>query len=84
MFGGFGKKKKQQEQQPPPAQPSGSAANPSPANTQPGTSSNSMMDMTIEVTSFSSSTLDKSLFDVPVGYTQVQQDPDQPFGTGRR
>jgi len=36
------------------------------------------------VTSFSSSALDKSLFDVPVGYTQVQQDPDQPFGTSRR
>jgi hypothetical protein len=83
VFGGFGKKKKQQEQQPQPAQPSGSAANPSPGNSQPASASNSMMDMTIEVTSFSSAAVDKSLFDVPAGYTQVQQDPDQPFSTGR-
>src|SRR5207245_5031433 len=83
VFGGFGKKKKQQEQQPQPAQPSGTAANPSPGNSQPASASNSMMDMTIEVTSFSSAALDKSLFDVPAGYTQIQQDADKPFSRGR-
>ena len=86
MFGGFGKKKKQQDQQPqqPPAQESTSASGAAPANTQPVTMSNSMMDMTIEVTSFSSSSLDPSLFDIPAGYTQVQQNPDEVFGGKRR
>src|SRR5437899_5697790 len=86
MFGGFGKKKKQQDQQPqqPPAQESTSASGAAPPNTQPVTMSNSMMDMTIEVTSFSSSALDPSLFDIPAGYTQVQQNPDEVFGGKRR
>jgi len=46
--------------------------------------SNSMMDMTTEVTSFSSSSLDPSLFDIRAGYTQVQQNPDEVFGGKRR
>jgi hypothetical protein len=33
-----------------------------------------MMDMTIEVTSYSKDSLDASLFDVPAGYAQVQAD----------
>jgi hypothetical protein len=43
-----------------------------------------MMDMTMEVTSFSNNSLDMSLFDIPVGYTQVQQNPDEMFGGRRR
>jgi hypothetical protein len=31
-----------------------------------------MMDMTIEVTSYSKDSLDASLFEVPAGYAQVQ------------
>jgi hypothetical protein len=33
-----------------------------------------MMDMTIEVTSYSKDSLDASLFDAPAGYAQVQPD----------
>ena len=74
-LGGFGKKKKKPEDQTAsadssqPANASGGAA--APAGT-PG----ALMEMTIEVTSFSTDALDRSLFDVPAGYTQVQPDPD--------
>jgi hypothetical protein len=42
------------------------------------------MDITAEVTSFSSAPLDSSLFDVPSGYTQVQKNPDDIFGARQR
>lgn len=72
-LGGFGKKKKKTEDQPAAdtSQPASTAASSAPAAT-PG----SLMEMTIEVTSYSADTLDKSLFDVPAGYTQVQPDLD--------
>jgi hypothetical protein len=69
MFGGLGKKKKQDQDQ-----PSQTATGAPPS--QPG----SMMDMTVEVLSFSNASLEGSLFDIPAGYTQVQRDPDQVFG----
>jgi hypothetical protein len=73
-LGGFGKKKKKTEDAPaaePTQSPaaSGTTASPAPAAT-PG----SLMEMTIEVTSYSADPLDKSLFDVPLGYAQVQPD----------
>jgi hypothetical protein len=34
------------------------------------------------VSSFSDSSLDVSLFDIPAGYTQLQEDPSQVFGEG--
>jgi hypothetical protein len=67
MLGGFGKKKKAQDQQASADQGSGQAA------------SNSLMDTQIQVTSYSSDALDKSLFDVPAGYTQVQANSDDPL-----
>lgn len=85
VFGGFGKKKKQPDQAPtqlPQEQAAGSTSG-APGSTQPVTVSGSLMDMQIEVTSFSNNSLDKTLFDVPANYTQVQPDPDAPFG-GRR
>jgi hypothetical protein len=46
------------------------------------------MEMTTQVSSFSDSPLDASLFDVPAGYTQVQDDPNAmllaPVATRRR
>ena len=73
-LGGFGKKKK--VDQPAASQPA-SADSSQPANASaPAGTPGALMEMTIEVTSFSSSALDKSLFDVPAGYTQVQPDPD--------
>jgi hypothetical protein len=80
-LGGFGKKKKKTDDQPAatdssqPASGSGSAASSTPAAVPAG-NPGALMEMTIEVTSFSNNAIDKSLFDVPVGYTQVQPDLD--------
>lgn len=67
IFGGL--KKKKQEQQPQPADTSATPA-------QPG----ALLEMTIEVTSFSSDSLDSSWFEVPAGYTRVPRNPDEMFG----
>ncbi len=67
MLGGFGKKKKQQDQQ---AADAGSAQPSSP---------NSLMDTTTQVMSYSSDSLDKSLFDIPAGYVLVPSNPDDPL-----
>jgi hypothetical protein len=70
LGGLFGKHKKQET---PPSQ------NPNlpPPPSNPG----SLMDMTVEVISFSNATLDGSVFEVPAGYTEVQQNPDAIIGT---
>ncbi len=76
-LGGFGKKKKKTED-PPAADQSqtanGSAGTSSPAPAPAAATPGSLMEMTIEVTSYSADALDKSLFDVPAGYAQVQPD----------
>ena len=54
------------------AEPQQDNQNPPPPST-PG----SLMEMIIEVTSFSNTTLDASLFEIPTGFTRVQQNPDQ-------
>ncbi len=69
IFGGLKKKKQEQQQQ---QASQDSSATPG----QPGP----LVEMTIEVTSFSSDSLESSLFDVPAGYTQVQRNPDEMFG----
>jgi hypothetical protein len=77
VFGGFGKKKKKQDPdaQAPSAGASGSSSQSS--------MSASLMDMQIEVTEYSTSSVDKDLFEIPAGYTQVQQDANQLFGGPR-
>lgn len=77
-FGGLGKKKKKTEDQPAPdaSQPTSSPSNANASAPAPAATTGSLMDMTIEVTSYSADALDKSLFEVPTGYTQVQQDLD--------
>jgi len=54
----------------------------------PNPDPNALMEMTTQVSSFSDSPLDASLFDVPAGYTQVQADPNAmllaPVATRRR
>jgi hypothetical protein len=68
-FGGlFGKKKKEKEQAD--SNAAGAPNGPPP----PAPVAGSLMDMTIEVTSYSKDSLDSSLFDVPAGYAQVQPD----------
>ena len=69
LGGLFGKKKKQDDA------PDQNSQNPPPPST-PG----SLMEMTIEVNSFSDAALESSLFDVPAGYTLVPQNPDQILG----
>jgi hypothetical protein len=72
MLGGFGRKKKQQQDQ---SSQGGSAGGdtaglpPAPPAT-PG----SFMDMTVQVTGYSSDSLDAALFSIPSDYTQVQSD----------
>jgi hypothetical protein len=71
LGGLFGKKKQQQDNS------SNQAAAPPP---NPNADPNAMMEMTTQVVSFSQSSLDGSLFDIPAGYMQVQEDPMQVFG----
>ena len=76
LGGLFGKKKKKDEA---PASDSSSAStssNPPPPPSVPG----ALIEMTIEVTSFSDSSLDATLFAVPAGYTKVASDPNRIFG----
>ena len=70
LGGLFGKKKKQDD-----------AADQNSQNPPPPSTPGSLMEMTIEVNSFSDSSLDSSLFDVPAGYTRVTENPDQIMGS---
>ena len=74
LGGMFGRKKKQDQDN---SNNSGNSSGQSSSN------SGSLMDMQTEVTSYSSNSLDKGLFEVPAGFTQVQRDPDEMFG-GRK
>jgi hypothetical protein len=53
------------------------ADQPNPQNPPPPSAPGSLIEMTIEVTSFSNAALDASLFEIPAGFTRVQQNPDQ-------
>ena len=76
LGGLFGKKKQQDNS----STSSGQAGAP-PAN--PDADPNALMEMTTQVTTFSDSSLDGSLFDIPAGYMQMQEDAMQVFGGGR-
>jgi len=65
----FGKKKKQDD-----------TADQNSQNPPPPSTPGSLMEMTIEVNSYSDSALDSTLFDVPAGYTLVTGSPDQIMG----
>jgi hypothetical protein len=75
VFGSFGKKKKQHDQD---------AAASSNSAQQSGSASGALMEMQIEVTQYSNGSVDGGLFDIPAGYTQVQEDPNQVFGGSRQ
>lgn len=82
MFGGFGKKKKKQEQ------PEDEAAKTSQPDTDhnpaaPPSNSSSLMEMTVQVTSYSAAPLDTSAFEIPAGFAQVQEGADKVI-RGRR
>jgi hypothetical protein len=65
-LGGFGRKKKPAAEEQP-AQQTQTA----PASSQSSDSSASLMEMTTELTSFSTASLDSSKFEVPAGYKQI-------------
>ena len=69
LGGLFSKKKKKDD----------AAAEQNPQNPPPPSTPGALMEMTIEVTSFSDAALDGSLFEIPAGYTRVQENPDQMF-----
>lgn len=72
-FGGFGKKKKteqQQEQQAPPPAPVAQEA-PPPAGPAGATPPGTLMEMTIELTAFSSAPVDPAKMTVPAGFKKV-------------
>jgi hypothetical protein len=77
MFGGFGrfghKKKKQQDEE----QPSDQQQPAQNASASNSTTSNSLIEITSRVTSYSTDPIDASLFQIPAGYTQVQADMTQ-------
>ena len=72
LGGLFGKKKQNNS--------SSTQADAPPAN--PNSNPNALIEMTTQVSAFSDSSLDAGLFDVPAGYTQLQEDPMQVFGGG--
>ena len=72
LGGLFNKKKKQDD-----------AADQNSQNPPPPSTPGSLIEMTIEVNSFSDSSLDATLFDIPSGFTQIVQNADQMLG-GKR
>jgi hypothetical protein len=72
MLGGFGRKKKQQQDQS--AQGTSTGAEASGLPPAPPAAPGSLMDMTVQVTAYSSDALEEDLFSIPAGYTQVQSD----------
>jgi len=73
LGGLFGKKKKKDD-----------SADQNSQNPPPPSTPGALMEMTIEVNSFSDAALDASLFEVPAGYTRVQGDPATIFGHSPR
>ena len=73
LGGLFGKKKQDN------SSTSSNAGAPPP---NPNSNPNALMEITTQVDSFSDSSLDGNLFDIPAGYTQLQEDPSLVFGGG--
>jgi hypothetical protein len=74
----FGKKKQQDN---PPTQSGGSAQNGAADNTPASAKMGSLIEMTVEVTSYSDSSLDGSVFALPAGFNEIKVSPDQVLGT---
>jgi hypothetical protein len=81
LGGLFGKKKQQDNSSTPSNGGSSNQAGAPAAN--PNADPNALMEMTTQVTTFSDSSLDGGLFDIPAGFAQVQEDAMQVFGGGR-
>ena len=73
LGGLFSKKKKKEEA-------AEASANANSQNPPPPSTPGSLIEMTIEVNSFSDAALDEGLFVPPAGFTKVARDPDQILG----
>ena len=76
LGGLFGKKKKKDDERASDRNATSASSIPPPPPSVPG----ALIEMTIEVTSFSDSSLDATLFAIPAGYTKVASDPNRIFG----
>ena len=76
LGGLFGKKKKKDDERASDRNATSASSIPPPPPSVPG----ALIEMTIEVTSFSDSNLDATLFAIPAGYTKVASDPNRIFG----
>jgi hypothetical protein len=82
LGGLFGRKKQDNSAAPSSQGGAGSSqANTAPPN--PNSNPNALMEITTQVTAFTDSSLNGGLFDIPPGYTQVQEDPMQVFSGAR-
>jgi hypothetical protein len=72
----FGKKKTQQQSSNQGSTDQGNGSGQAAVSPQnPNSNPNDLIEVTTQVTKFSDSSLEESLFDVPTGYTQIQVDP---------
>jgi hypothetical protein len=74
-LGGLFSKKKAQQQQNSGSTDQNSSAQAGAAPPNPNSNPNDLIEITTQVTTFSDSSIDRSLFDVPTDYTQMQVDP---------
>ena len=81
-LGGLFGKKKQDNSSAPSNQGAAGSSQPSAPPPNPNSNPNALIEITTQVTSFSDSSLDGSLFDIPANYMQVQEDASQVFGGG--
>jgi hypothetical protein len=81
-LGGMFAKKKQQQQDNASSQ-SGSGAATNSDNPSAPANLAALIQMTVQVTSFSDSSLDRSTFDIPAGFSEVKVSPDQVLSMGK-
>jgi hypothetical protein len=74
-LGGLFNKRKAQQQQNSGSTDSNGSTQAGAAQPNPNSNPNDLIEITTQVTKFSDSSIDSSVFDVPAGYTQVQADP---------
>jgi hypothetical protein len=82
-LGGLFGRKKQDNSAAPSSQGGAGSSQPGAAPPNPNSNPNALMEITTQVTAFTDSSLNGGLFDIPAGYTQVQEDPMQVFGGAR-
>jgi len=74
-LGGLFAKKKAQQQQNSASTDQNGSAQAGAAQPNPNSNPNDLIEITTQVTKFSDSSIDGSVFDIPAGYTQMQVDP---------